>query len=247
MAEGHTFLIQNRKKLMKEREKERNKISNLKIFKKKEADKYYQRNIKHYKKNSEDQRLSKFLNLDLIQANTILEIGCCNGKKLDQYRRYLKSSKTIGVDVSKKAINEGKKIYKEIIFENISSLEINKLKIKFDIIICGFFLYLLDRDEIFNQFNLIYKNIKTNGFLIIEDFDPLFKHTNKNIHHKNLLSFKMNYTNFLEESGLFKMIYKIRNDEGFKNLKDKKKFKSIETSISLYRKIDFNESYPTNL
>ena len=231
----------------RERERERDKISNLKLFEKKEADKYYLRNIKHYKNNSQDQRLSKFLNLDLIQGNKILEIGCCNGKKLDQYRRYLKSSKTIGTDISKKAINEGKKIYKDITFKNISSLAINKLKIKFDIIICGFFLYLLDRDEIFNQFNLIYKNLKTNGFLIIEDFDPLFKHTNKNIHHKNLLSFKMNYTNFLEESGLFKMIYKMRDDNGFKTNKDKKKFKSIDTSISLYKKIDFNESYPTNL
>jgi ubiquinone/menaquinone biosynthesis C-methylase UbiE len=110
---------------MREREREReqrDKISNLKLFEKKEADKYYLRNIKYYKNNSQDQRLSKFLNLDLIQGNKILEIGCCNGKKLDQYRRYLKSSKTIGTDISKKAINEGKKIYKDITFKNISSL-----------------------------------------------------------------------------------------------------------------------------
>jgi cyclopropane fatty-acyl-phospholipid synthase-like methyltransferase len=232
---------------MEEKEKERNKISNLKLFEKKEADKYYQRNIKYYKNNSEDEKLSNFLKLNLIQGNTILEIGCCNGKKLDQYRRYLGSSKTIGTDISKKAINEGKKIYRNIAFKNISSLEIDKLQTKFDIIICGFFLYLLDRDQIFNQFNLIYKNLKTNGFLIIEDFDPLFKHTNKNIHQKKLLSFKMSYSNFLEESGLFKMIYKIRYDIGSQSNKEKRKFKNKDTSISLYKKIDFNKSYPTNL
>ena len=222
-------------------------MSNLNLFKKKEADKYYQRNIKFYKNNSQDEKLLNFLKLNLIQGNAILEIGCCNGKKLDQYRRYLGSSKTIGTDVSKKAINEGKKIYKDIIFKNISSLEINKLKTKFDIIICGFFLYLLDRDQIFNQFNLIYKSLETNGFLIIEDFDPLFKHTNKNIHQKNLLSFKMNYSNFLEESGLFKMICKIRDDSSSQSKKEKRKFKNIDTSISLYKKIDFKKSYPTNL
>jgi cyclopropane fatty-acyl-phospholipid synthase-like methyltransferase len=230
---------------MRER-KERN-IENLKIVRKEEADNYYIRNIKNYKNKCEDQRLSNILKLNSIKGNTILEIGCCNGKRLDQYRRCLGSHTTIGVDLSKKAIREGKKLHKKITFKNISSLEINKLKIKFDIIICGFFLYLLDREEIFNQFDLIYKNLKNNGYLIIEDFDPLFKHTNKSIHNKKLKSFKMNYSNFLEESGLFKIIYKIRNDENYISNKNKKKFKSNDTSISLYKKINFIEVYPNNL
>jgi len=222
-------------------------LKNFKIIKKKEADKYYIRNIKIYKNNSEDQRLSNILKLNSIKANTILEIGCCNGKRLDQYRRCLGSHKTVGIDLSKKAINEGKKLFKKITFKNISSLEINKIKIKFDIIICGFFLYLLDREEIFNQFDLIYKNLNANGHLIIEDFDPLFKHTNKSIHNRKLKSFKMDYSNFLEESGLFKMIYKIRNEENYKSNKNVKNFKSDDTSISLYKKIDFTEIYPNNI
>jgi trans-aconitate methyltransferase len=226
--------------------KERN-IENLKIVRKKEADNYYIRNIKNYKNKCEDQRLSNILKLNSIKGNTILEIGCCNGKRLDQYRRCLGSRTTIGVDLSKKAIREGKKLHKKITFKSISSLEINKLKIKFDIIICGFFLYLLDREEIFNQFDLIYKNLKNKGYLIIEDFDPLFKHTNKSIHNKKLKSFKMNYSNFLEESGLFKIIYKIRNDENFISNKNRKKFKSNDTSISLYQKINFIEAYPNNV
>ena len=232
----------------KEREREREReFKNLNIIKNKEADKYYLRNIDYYNNASDDIKLEKFLNLNLIKGKKILEIGCCNGKKLDQYRRYLKSSKTIGIDLSKKSISEGKKLYKRITFKNISSLQISKIHIKFDIIICGFFLYLLDREEIFNQFNLIYKKLKTNGYLIIEDFDPMFKHSNKNIHHKNSKSFKMNYSNFLEESGLFKMIYKIRNDEHFKSNKDKRLFKSNDTSISLFKKMNFNEIYPNDL
>jgi len=226
--------------------KERN-IENLKIVRKKEADNYYIRNIKNYKNKCEDQRLSNILKLNSIKGNTILEIGCCNGKRLDQYRRCLGSRTTIGVDLSKKAIREGKKLHKKITFKSISSLEINKLKIKFDIIICGFFLYLLDREEIFNQFDLIYKNLKNKGYLIIEDFDPLFKHTNYSVHHKTLKKFKMNYTNFLEESRLFKIIYKIRNDENFISNKNRKKFKSNDTSISLYQKINFIEAYPNNV
>jgi hypothetical protein len=151
------------------------------------------------------------------------------------------------IDLSSKAIISGRAKYKKIKLLKLSSLEIYKIKPQFDLIICGFFLYLLDREEIFNQFNLIYKKLKTDGYLIIEDFDPMFKHSNKNIYHKSLKSFKMNYSNFLEESGLFKMIYKIRNDEHFKSNKDKKSFKSNDTSISLFKKMNFNEIYPNDL
>jgi ubiquinone/menaquinone biosynthesis C-methylase UbiE len=220
---------------------------NLKLLKEKESDKYYLRNIINYKNNSDDQKLSNILKLNLIKGDVILEIGCCDGKRLDQWRRCLGSRKIIGVDLSKKAINVGKKLYKKITFKNISSLEINKIKIKFDVIICGFFLYLLDREEIFNQFDLIYKKLRTNGHLIIEDFDPLFKHTNKSIHNKMLKSFKMSYSNFLEESGLFKMIHKKMNDKFLKSIKNVKKFKSNDTSITIYKKIDFSDAYPNNL
>ena len=108
-----------------------------------------------------------------------------------------------------------------------------------------FFLYLLDREEIFNQFNLIYKKLTTNGHLIINDFDPLFKHTNTSVHNKNLKVFKMSYDNFLEESGLFKVIYKISHN--WESINDKKKFKSNDTSITLYKKINFTNSYPQNI
>ena len=106
-----------------------------------------------------------------------------------------------------------------------------------------FFLYILDREEIFNQFNLIYKQLNNNGYLIIEDFDPLFKHTNYSIHNKRLKSFKMSYDNFLEESGLFKLVYKIRK---IKDFSDKRKFKSSDVSLTMFKKIDFKKSYPEN-
>lgn len=83
--------------------------------------------------------------------------------------------------------------------------------------------------------------------MIIHDFDPLFKHTNTSIHNNKLKSFKMSYDNFLEESGLFKTVYKIRNDFNQANANDKNLFKSKDTAITLYKKINFIYSYPENL
>ena len=60
---------------------------------------------------------------------------------------------------------------------------------------------MLDREEVFKQFDLILKKLNKEGFLIIEDWDPSFNHTNINGHNKKLMTFKMNYSNLLEQNG----------------------------------------------
>jgi SAM-dependent methyltransferase len=225
---------------------------NLKIIKSFEANNFFNRNLYFYKNrvdknNSEDYRIKDLIIINNLKSKSILEIGCATGIRLNQYQEILKSKINYGIDLSLKAINLGKKKYKKLKLLKLSSLEIYKIKHDFDLIVCGFFLYLLDREEIFNQFNLIYKKLKPNGYLIINDFDPLFKHTNTSIHNKKLKSFKMSYDNFLEESGLFKTVYKIRNNFSQTNANDKKNFKSKDTAITLYKKINFINSYPENL
>jgi ubiquinone/menaquinone biosynthesis C-methylase UbiE len=226
---------------------------NINIVQIKEGDNFFKRNINFYNPSKKisgggevrNLRIIDFIKQNNLKPKSILEIGCATGIMLNQYQDSLKTNINYGIDLSSKAINFGKKKYKKLKLFKLSSLEINKIKKNFDLIICGFFLYLLDREEIFNQFNLIYKKLTTNGHLIINDFDPLFKHTNTSIHNKNLKSFKMSYDNFLEESGLFKVIYKISYNQ--ESINDKKKFKSNYTSITIYKKINFINSYPENI
>jgi SAM-dependent methyltransferase len=223
---------------------------NLKIIKKSEANNYFDRHLYFYKSDGEDLldcRIINLIKVNNLNSKSILEIGCSTGIKLNQYQKILNSKINYGIDLSSKAIKLGKKKYKNLKLLKLSSLEINKIKQEFDLIICGFFLYLLDKEEIFNQFNLIYKKLKPDGYLIIEDYDPLFKHTNTSIHNKNLKCYKMSYDNFLEESGLFKVVYKIRNNYNLLKVNDKKLFKSGDVSLTLYKKIDFKDSYPHNI
>ncbi len=222
-------------------------ISNIKIVKKKEADKYFTRNLDFFNSSKNDYRIVDLIKVNKIKPNSILEIGCANGIKLNEYQINLNSRINYGIDLSSKAIKSGKKKFKKLKLIKMSSLEIEKIKMKFDLIICGFFLYLLDREEIFKQFDLIYKKLNKNGYLIIQDCDPLFKHTNSSVHNKNLKTFKMSYDNFLEESGLFKIIYKIRNNTNLMTGHDTKNFKSEDTAITLFKKIDFIKAYPENV
>tara|TARA_Y100000022_G_scaffold199972_1_gene213828 strand:+ start:918 stop:1577 length:660 start_codon:yes stop_codon:yes gene_type:complete len=219
-------------------------MKNLNLVKKKAADKFFLRNKKFYEKNLIDKKITDLIKVNSLKAKNILEIGCANGNKLYQYSKLLNSKNNYGIDLSKKAILNGKLKYKNLNLLNISSLEIDDIKINFDIIICGFFLYQLDRELIFKQFDLIHKKLVNNGILLICDFDPLFKHSNKDINTKNLTSFKMSYDNFLTESGLFEILYKYKYKA---TTREKKKFKSDSISLTLFRKIDFKKKYPENI
>jgi SAM-dependent methyltransferase len=219
-------------------------MKNITKVKNKEADKWFLRNVNSYNDESPDDKIKNLIKVNNVKAKKILEIGCANGFRLNQYSKLLKTKINYGVDLSKKAILSGKKKYKNLDLLNISSLEIDKIKSNFDLIICGFFLYQLDREHIFDQFNLIYKKLNKNGLLIINDFDPLFKHTNKDTNTKNLMSYKMSYDIFLPESGLFELIYKLK----YKTLtNDLRKFKSDKVSLTLFRKINFQKQYPENV
>jgi 2-polyprenyl-3-methyl-5-hydroxy-6-metoxy-1,4-benzoquinol methylase len=219
-------------------------MKNLNLVKKKEADRYFVRNKNYYKKKIVEEKIIDLIKINSIKANSILEIGCANGNKLNQYSKLCSSKNSYGVDLSKKAIKDGKQRYKNLKLLNISSIEIDKIKLNFDLIICGFFLYHLDRELIFKQFDLINKKLSINGLLLIWDFDPLFKHSNKDFNSKKLTTFKMNYDNFLVESGLFEVIYKLKYKT---SSKDKKNFKSDSASLTLFRKIDFITKYPNNI
>ena len=219
-------------------------MKNINLIQNKEADDFFLRNIKHYNENLFDEKIINLIKTNNLKAEKVLEIGCANGKYLNQYSKLLKSKKSYGVDLSKKAIEDGKRKYKNLNLLKISSLEIDKIKLNFDFIICGFFLYQLDRELIFNQFDLIYKKLNKNGLLLIVDFDPLFKHSNINFNKKNLMSYKMSYDNFLVESGLFEILYKLK----YKTLsRDKRKFKSDKISLTLFKKINFQKSYPESV
>jgi ubiquinone/menaquinone biosynthesis C-methylase UbiE len=233
----------------------KNKIYlNLNIVEKDQGDAFYLRN-KLLLNNSKledrtsNSRIIKCFEITKILPKNILEIGCSAGLSLKFYKDYFKSkkinSKIYGIDLSKKAINNAKKKYKDISFSNISSLQIKKLNIKFNLIICGFFLYLLDRELLFKQFDIIYESLTEDGYLIIDDFDPLFPQYNTSYHKKKFYSFKANYSNFLTSSNLFKLIYLDKWDSKNNiNKNNSKTFLSNEHSISLFKKIDFKNKFP---
>lgn len=220
---------------------------NLNQLLKKEANNYFKRNIKKLSLQNLDNNFTlEGLKVSGINPKKILEIGCFNGYRLEQLRQHYlinkRKVKCFGIDLSRLAIKDGKKKFPSIKLFELSSMNILNMRNQFDLIICDF-LYLLDRELIFEQFDLIYKSLNKDGYLVISDFDPMFPHFNINSNKKNFYSFKVDYSNFLTSSYLFKKIY-------FKNwtTTDKKtKYLDKNLSIAIYKKINFNKSFPKNI
>ena len=198
---------------------------------------------KKVKFNSNSSGIVKVLKELNISANKILEIGCGRGKTLFKLKQKIKNAKLIGIDVSKEAIIYCKKNYKNINFYNLDSLKILKLKGSFDVIILGYFLYLLPREKLFEQFDLITKKLNINGIIIINDFKTNYPCYNFNISNKKILSFKTDYEQFLTCSNNYELIYK-------KEIIHKQytaKYKNPNSLISAYRKINFLDRFSKDL
>lgn len=83
--------------------------------------------------------------IDTNKKLKILEIGCGNGFRLSEIQKYSNYLLT-GIDLSEKAINEGKSNYPYI---NFIHGDINDIALTdtYDVIICGFF-YIILRNKI---------------------------------------------------------------------------------------------------
>lgn len=79
---------------------------------------------------------------------------------------------------------------------------------KFDLVILGFFLYLVDREDYLKVMSEADRLTKSGGFLAIIDFDTSFPYSNQYVHKKNMYSHKINNAQVLLASGLYSLAYK---------------------------------------
>lgn len=152
----------------------------------------HDRNRKYRIEENKNHPVVKLIINKKIKLKKILEIGCSTGFVLETIRNLTKA-KCYGIDVSEKAINEGKKIFKKINLK-VGHFEDHKNKENnFDLIICGFFLFLLPPDKILKLFSKIDQALKYNGYIIIYDFyNKKFKKKNYK-HNSDIKVYRWDY------------------------------------------------------
>lgn len=120
-----------------------------------------------------------------IIPNNVLEIGCGTGWRLDLLdNKY--GCNTWGIDpyvpINKFNVCLGKA-------SNLGLFKSNSI----DLLIYGFCLYLVDREDLFTAVSAGDRVLKDGGYLVIYDFHPDYPHKVKYKHKEGLFSYKMDH------------------------------------------------------
>lgn len=146
----------------------------------------------------------------LANRKKILEVGCSVGNNLN----YLQESSSgklelVGVEPSKMAISEGQKRFGNIRFIQDTAEGLGRIgDEKFDVIIFGFCLYLVDRENIQEIINLTYEKLNNHGIVVIIDFDTKKSFKNEYSHRPGIFSFKADYGNMFTQNSSLHLIEK---------------------------------------
>lgn len=180
------------------------------IFKQTEADNYHNRN-KNSKpdiKNSYDLKVIKETLIPFSNdIECILELGCGDGTKLN-YLSKLFNAKGYGVDLSNLAIRDASVNFPDLILFNNSADEKLFDRNQMDLIFLGFFLYVLDREDLYGVMSNVDYYLRDGGFLVILDFDYGNKIKVPYKHNDNIKTYKSDYSQIFLSSGHYHLVRK---------------------------------------
>ena len=143
-----------------------------------------------------------------LKPAKVLEIGCSNGYRLAEIKsRY--DSYCLGIEPSKKAIEDGIKTWPDLEFREgiLSELPINDDE-KFDLTIVNYVLHWASRDLLLKSINEVDRTVLDGGYLIIGDFMPDFPSKNWYHHLSNdeVYTYKIDYKEIFLKTGIYRLV-----------------------------------------
>lgn len=192
-----------------------NEISQSEVFLQSEADNWYIRNLEKLQGNSlnltSTTLVQKTLHPFKESIESILEIGCSNAAKLEILAEFF-AAKAHGVDPSKMAIEDARKRFVKkgipFSFEVGISADLPFSENSIDLVVLGFFMYVLDREELKTTIQEVNRVLRPGGFLVVEDFDFGNSFVNDYAHHSSIKTYKEDYASFFENQFNYFLIEK---------------------------------------
>jgi SAM-dependent methyltransferase len=152
-----------------------------------EGDAYYNRNIEQHE--PEHDPIIEII--DALGITSVLEVGSVNGWRLARLRdRY--GCAVHGIEASGLAVAEHRNRYSDIPVEHGTAPDAmaGLSNDSFDLIICGFMLYLLPRADLFCFAAEVDRLLRVGGYILIEDFLAPNPHSRDYTHRSDLRVFK---------------------------------------------------------
>ncbi|MEY4669668.1 MAG: hypothetical protein RL518_2367 [Pseudomonadota bacterium] len=192
---------------------EKSRLSQSRIFLEGEANSWFERNrVDHSldgKVSSEVIEITRVLHPHRDSIRSILEIGCSDGRKLEQLCGFFDATGA-GIDPSDTAVRSGN----ERLQGSSLSLSVglaDRLPYSdssFDLVHFGFCLYLVDRDTLCHSLQEAHRVLRPGGFLAITDFDPAVPHSRPYHHYAGVFSYKRDYAAVLAHPGFYHLMHK---------------------------------------
>lgn len=172
-----------------------------------EGDAWFERTREQHQPNPFNFKLLKFLSNSKIQFSKALEVGCSYGFLLDSIRKR-KGCKCCGVDVSSKAICEGRVKYPLVSLEVGSSDSLPFPDSTFDFVLSSFLFHWIDRNYLYRSVSEIDRVLKLGGYLLLADFysNNFLKVSYHHLPKEYVFTYKQDYTKLFLASGLYDLV-----------------------------------------
>lgn len=151
-----------------------------------------------------------------IEPKNVAEIGCGRGWRLNLLKGVYECE-VFGLEPSSDAIKYANEHYHDLkIFHGVSGTIEQWSNNRVDMVIFGFCLYLISRDELFFLAYHTDRILKDGGHIVIHDFMPDTPHK-KSYHHKaGVFSYKMDYAKLWLGNPAYTRIYNsITPEDGY--------------------------------
>lgn len=165
-------------------------------FREGEGDAYFARNDKALC--ALETRAKSDLPLRLIRdlglaPRRVLEVGAGTGWRLADLSRDAAAPWTLALEPSRAATGAGQERYPAVTFARASAEALPVADGSFDLVVLGFFLYLVDRRDLFAVASECDRVLADGGALVLLDFFAERPHKNVYAAQPDLFSYKMDY------------------------------------------------------
>jgi trans-aconitate methyltransferase len=175
------------------------------VFYSSEGDAWFERNKQSICQNRGDDLALQILkeSLPLTGVESVLELGCANGWRLNLLSEILPDATFSGMDASLGAIEDGENRYPDISLTHglLSDIPFNR---SFDLVIVNFVLHWVDRSSLLKSIAEIDRMINGGGYLLLGDFLPDVPQRRK-YHHleQGVYTYKQDYSKLFQSLGIY--------------------------------------------
>ena len=162
-----------------------------------EADAYFQRNDAEMTSTLAGDPLRSAIQQIHVSSpiRALLEIGALDGRRLSRVRDEFRCEVT-GLEASPEAVRQGANRFPHVsLVQGVAPMGLNLWlgQKKFDVIVLGFFLYILPRQLLFQLASAVDQLLEDGGHIVLYDFISVNPRTIPYKHSPGLQTFKMDY------------------------------------------------------